>query len=114
MASPSGGITPDALAQLTVTSLEDGKAEDIVVIDLRGRSFLADHMVIASGNSSRQLAALADNLSQKLKAAGQSVTAEGLSVGDWVLLDTGDLIVHLFRPEIRSFYNLEKIWQSET
>lgn len=106
-------LSPESLAELAVNSLEDGKAEDIIVIDLRGRSFLADHIVIATGHSSRQLAALADNLSQKLKAVGQTVAAEGLGVGDWVLLDTGDIIVHLFRPEIRSFYNLERMWQAE-
>jgi len=98
---------------LILAALEDGKAEGIVTIDLRGRSVLGDFMVIASGRSQRHVLALADQLLQKLRMAGmRSVRVEGLEGGGWVLLDTGDVIVHLFRPEIREFYNLEKMWQA--
>lgn len=92
-------------------TLDEGKAEDIVVIDLEGKSSLADHLVIASGRSSRQVTALADQVATKLKDAGLGrVPVEGKEHGDWVLLDAGDVIVHLFRPEVRAFYNLEKMW----
>jgi ribosome-associated protein len=93
-----------------VSSLEDDKGEDILVIDLRGRSSMADHMVIATGNSSRQVVAMAEHLAEKLKAKHLRVALEGLSQADWVLLDAGDLVVHLFRPEVRSYYNLERMW----
>jgi ribosome-associated protein len=96
---------------LIVHTLDEGKAEDIVVIDLEGKSSLADHLVIASGRSSRQVTALAEQVATKLKDAGHGrVPAEGKEHGDWVLLDAGDIIVHLFRPEVRAFYNLEKMW----
>jgi len=96
-------------------ALEDAKAEFVVTIDLQGRSILGDFMVIASGRSQRHVSAIADQLLQKLRQAGiRNVRIEGLEGGDWVLLDTGDVIVHLFRPEIREFYNLEKMWQSST
>ena len=92
-------------------TLDEGKAEDIVVIDLEGKSSLADHLVIASGRSSRQVTALADQVTSKLKEAGHGrVMSEGKEHGDWVLLDAGDIIIHLFRPEVRAFYNLEKMW----
>lgn len=100
----------DELADLVVGCLEDHKAEDVIVVDLRGKSSIADHMVIATGNSSRQVLAMADHLSRTLKDAGQAVAVEGMPQGDWVLIDAGDIIVHLFRPEVRSFYNLEKMW----
>jgi len=93
-----------------VASLEDDKGEDILVIDLRGRSSMADHMVIASGNSSRQVVAMAEHLAEKLKQRRLRVALEGLSQADWVLLDAGDVVVHLFRPEVRSYYNLERMW----
>jgi ribosome-associated protein len=86
------------------------KAEDITIIDLAGKSSFADTMVIASGRSARHVTAMAENLKEKLKAQGLRVTAEGQQQGDWVLLDAGDIIVHLFRPEVRAFYNLEKMW----
>ncbi|MGB8839536.1 MAG: ribosome silencing factor [Aliidongia sp.] len=96
---------------LIVHTLDEGKAEDIVVIDLEGKSSLADHLVIASGRSSRQVTALAEQVASKLKDAGHGrVPSEGKAHGDWVLLDAGDVIVHLFRPEVRQFYNLEKMW----
>lgn len=93
-----------------VATLDNDKAEDIVVVDLRGKSSIADHMVIASGASSRQVGAMADHLTRALKDAGQPVAVEGLTQCDWVLVDGGDIIVHLFRPEVRAFYNLEKMW----
>jgi ribosome-associated protein len=98
------------LADLVVASLDADKAEDIVVVDLRGKSSIADHVVIASGTSSRQVGAMADHLMRKLKDAGQPVGVEGLPQCDWVLIDGGDIVVHLFRPEVRAFYNLEKMW----
>ena len=95
-----------------MASLEDDKGEDILVIDLRGRSSMADHMVIATGNSSRQVVAMAEHLAEKLKAQRLRVALEGLSQADWVLLDAGDVVVHLFRPEVRSYYNLERMWNA--
>ena len=91
--------------------LDDGKAEEIVVVNLAGKTSIADYMVIASGRSSRQVGALADQITSKLKDNGHGrVPVEGKSQGDWVLLDVGDVIVHLFRPEVRTYYNLEKMW----
>lgn len=103
---------PDrALLDLVLGSLDDDKAEDVVVIDLYGKSSIADFMVIASGRSSRQVITLADHLAERLKARGpQAPSVEGKSQGDWVLVDGGDIIVHLFRPEVRAFYALEKMW----
>lgn len=98
------------MVALVVAKLDDDKAEDIVVVDLRGKSSIADHMIMASGASSRQVGAMADHLMRALKDAGQPVSVEGLPQGDWVLIDGGDIIVHLFRPEVRAFYNLEKMW----
>ncbi|MCK5931615.1 MAG: ribosome silencing factor [Fulvimarina manganoxydans] len=96
---------------LVLKSLDDSKAEDLVSIDMMGKSALADHMVIASGRSHRHVSALADHLLRDLKAIGvKAPKVEGLQNGDWVLIDTGDLIVHIFRPEVRSFYNIEKMW----
>lgn len=96
-------------------ALEDSKAEDIIEIDLRGKSSMGDFMVIASGRSSRQVAAIADKLSETLKQDhGRLAKIEGKETGDWVLIDTGDIIVHVFRPEVREFYQLEKMWQPTT
>lgn len=96
---------------LVRTSLEDDKAEDLVVIDLAGKSTIADYMVIATGRSQRQVGAMAEHLRERLKAAGRrSIAVEGQARCDWVLLDVGDVIVHLFRPEVRAFYGLEKMW----
>ncbi|WP_370235093.1 MULTISPECIES: ribosome silencing factor [Henriciella] len=104
-----------ALADTVINSLEDDKAEDITVIDLQGKSSLADIMVIASGRSARHVASIADHLAQTVKdATGRPVKLEGLPNADWVLLDVGDIIVHLFRPEVRAFYNLEKIWSDDS
>lgn len=104
--------TPEQLVDLVVTSLDDDKGEDIAVIDLRGRSSIGDHMVIVTGRSQRQVGAMAQHLLEKLKDLGLPVAIEGMTQGDWVLLDAGDILVHLFRPEVRSFYNLEGIWGS--
>ncbi len=99
------------LHQAVLAELEDAKGEDIVSIDLAGKSDIADYMVIASGRSDRQIGAMADRLMRRFKAIGMgSVPVEGLKAGDWVLIDGGDVIVHLFHPEIRTLYNLEKMW----
>lgn len=101
----------EVLLQAVIASLEDDKAEDIVQIDLRGRSDMADYMVICSGRSSRQVAAISDKLVDRLKTSfGRLCKIEGKETGDWVLIDTADVIVHVFRPEVREFYQLEKMW----
>ena len=98
---------------LILSSLADEKAEDVVAINLRGKSEMADHMVIASGRSSRQVASIAEKLTEKLKQELRVVCkVEGKAAGDWVLIDAGDAIVHVFRPEVREFYQLEKMWMS--
>jgi len=103
--------SPEKLLEAVKGSLQDDKAEDIVVIKLDGKSSIADYMVIATGRSQRHVAATAEHLIKRFKAAGMTpVPAEGLGQGDWVLIDGGDVIVHLFRPEVRAFYNLEKMW----
>jgi ribosome-associated protein len=100
-----------AALKVVLTSLEDSKAEDIVSIDLSGKTPLADTMVVASGRSNRHVAAVAERLAEDLKQAGASdVRIEGLRTADWVLVDAGDVVVHVFRPEIRTFYNLEKLY----
>ncbi|HTH96681.1 MAG TPA: ribosome silencing factor [Stellaceae bacterium] len=92
-------------------SLDDGKAEEIVVIDLEGKSNVADYLVIASGRSDRQVVALADRVATDLKDGGFGrVSIEGAEHGDWVLIDAIDVVVHIFRPEVRAYYNLEKMW----
>lgn len=100
-----------AVLEHALRSLEDSKGENIVSIDMRGKSALADHMVIVSGRSHRHVGALADHLLKDLKDVGvKTPKVEGLQNGDWVLIDTGDVIFHIFRPEVREFYNLEKMW----
>ncbi|MEE8189351.1 MAG: ribosome silencing factor [Kiloniellales bacterium] len=94
-------------------SLDDDKAEDVVTIALMGKSDIADFMVIATGRSHRQVGAMAEHLREKLKAEGLAVSLEGAARADWVLIDGGDIIVHLFRPEVRAFYALEKMWGDE-
>ena len=102
------------LHELVLRSLDDDKALDVVSIALAGKSSIADHMVIASGRSSRQVASMAQKLSERIKQdMGRPVRVEGLPVADWVLLDADDVIVHIFRPEVRSFYNLERMWAFE-
>jgi len=100
-----------ALLDLVLSHLDDDQAQDVVTIDLEGKSSIADYMVIASGRSTRQVAAIATKLAEKVKQAGFGpVKLEGLPAADWVLLDAGDVVVHLFRPEVRSFYNIERMW----
>lgn len=98
------------MVELVENALDADKAEDITRIDLAGKSSIADYMVIASGRSSRQVSAMADHLAEKLKGLGLYASVEGQNTGDWVLIDAGDVVVHLFRPEVRAFYNLEKMW----
>ena len=94
-----------------LSSLDDDQAQEVVSIPLEGKSSIADHMVIASGRSTRQVAAMAQKLAERIKKAGMGpVRLEGLPAADWVLIDAGDVVVHLFRPEVRSFYNLERMW----
>ena len=107
----SDADTVAVLHQLVLDSLDDDQAVDTISIPLAGKSTIADHMVIASGRSTRQVASMASKLAEKIKGeCGRSVRIEGLPTADWVLIDAGDVIVHLFRPEVRSFYNLEKMW----
>jgi ribosome-associated protein len=102
---------PSDLLKIVEKSLDADKAEDIISIDLTGKSTIADYMVIATGRSNRQLASMAQHLDEKLAKSGiKQVSIEGLTQGEWVLLDGGDVIVHLFKPETRRFYNLEKMW----
>ena len=108
-AAPPIGASP--LHSLVLSSLDDDQAQEVVSIPLEGKSSIADHMVIASGRSTRQVAAMATKLAERLKKAGFGpIRIEGLPAADWVLLDAGDVVVHLFRPEVRSFYNLERMW----
>ena len=110
--SPERGADAAARAlKLVLDSLEDSKAEDIVSINIAGKSALGDYMVVVSGRSNRHVAAICEHLITDLKEAGMSgMRVEGLEAGDWVLVDTGDIIIHVFRPEIRAFYNIEKMW----
>jgi ribosome-associated protein len=102
---------PESLHDLVMQSLDDDQAQDIVSIPLEGKSSIADFMVIASGRSTRQVATMAQKLAERVKHAGFGHSRiEGLPAADWVLIDTGDVVVHLFRPEVRSFYNLERMW----
>lgn len=103
-------LQPDDLHRLILQSLDDDQAQDVVSIPLSGKSSIADHMVVASGRSSRQVAAIAQKLAERIKKAGRNAHIEGLPSADWVLIDAEDVIVHLFRPEVRSFYNLERMW----
>ena len=106
-----GADSVAALHDLVLKSLDDDQAQETISIPLEGKSSIADHMVIASGRSSRQVASMAQKLAERIKqATGRSARVEGLPVADWVLIDAGDVIVHLFRPEVRSFYNLERMW----
>ncbi|MEL6450245.1 MAG: ribosome silencing factor [Pseudomonadota bacterium] len=112
MAAAKTQATSETLLAAALSSLSDDKAEDVVQIDLRGKTEIGDHMIICSGRSSRQVAAISEKLVQRLKDAfGITARTEGKDTGDWVLIDTGDVIVHVFRPEVRAFYQLEKMWQ---
>ena len=111
MATATQTPTSDALLAIILKSLEDDKAEDIVQIDLRGKTEIGDYMVICSGRSTRQVAAISEKLAQRVKEeTAQTPRMEGKDIGDWVLIDTGDVVVHVFRPEVREFYQLEKMW----
>lgn len=102
---------PSSLLALVLKSLDDDQAQDLVTIPLEGKTAIADYMIIASGRSTRQVASMAQKLAERIKQAGfGSARIEGLPAADWVLVDAGDVVVHLFRPEVRSFYNLERMW----
>ncbi len=104
----------ESLYDLVMRQLDDDQAQEIVSIPLEGKSSVADHMVIASGRSTRQVASMAQKLAEKVKQAGHGpARIEGLPAADWVLIDAGDVVVHLFRPEVRTFYNLERMWSFE-
>ena len=104
----------DELHNLVLSQLDDDQAMEVVSIPLEGKSSVADYMVIASGRSTRQVAAMAQKLAERVKQAGHGpARVEGLPAADWVLIDAGDVVVHLFRPEVRSFYNLERMWSFE-
>jgi ribosome-associated protein len=103
-------LDADALHALVMQSLDDDQAQEVVSIPLEGKSNIADHMVVASGRSSRQVASMAQKLAERIKKAGRNARIEGLPSADWVLIDAEDVIIHLFRPEVRSFYNLERMW----
>ncbi len=107
-----GASALDKLVDTILKSLDDDKAQDVLAIDLVGKTSIADRMVIASGTSGRMVSAMAQHLVTKLKTDGYTPMTEGEKFGDWVLVDAGDVIVHLFRPEVRSFYNIERIWQA--
>jgi ribosome-associated protein len=110
----SADLSAAALHALVLAQLDDDQAQDLVTIPLEGKSSIADHMVIASGRSTRQVASMAQKLAEKIKHAGFGhARVEGLPAADWVLIDAGDVVVHLFRPEVRSFYNLERMWSFE-
>lgn len=106
-------LSPDDVKAAIVATLDDNKAEDIVVIPLTGKSALADYMVIATGRSSRHVVSLAELVGDRLAKEGVSMRFEGKENGDWVLADARDVIVHIFRPEVREFYNIEKIWMDD-
>jgi ribosome-associated protein len=107
--------TDQSLLSIVMAQLEDAKAEDIIAINLDGKTAIADNMVVASGRSNRHVGAIADQLVDKLKEAGhRHIRVEGMDQCDWVLVDAVDVVVHLFRPEVRSFYNLEKLWSEHS
>ncbi|PIE14315.1 MAG: ribosome silencing factor [Rhodobacterales bacterium] len=112
MSSSDNASKSQPLLERIISTLEENKAEDLVSIPLKGKSEIADYMVIASGRSARQVTAMAEKLSDELKHSFAIMPKlEGRSQGDWVLVDAGDVVVHLFRPEVREFYQLEKLWQ---
>ena len=114
LGAPLPASEPGSLHALVLQSLDDDQAQDLVSIPLEGKTAIADHMVIASGRSTRQVAAMAQKLSERIKQGGFGhARIEGLPAADWVLVDAGDVIVHIFRPEVRSFYNLERMWAFE-
>lgn len=111
MAVQGDTATSEALLATILKSLDDSKSDDVVQIDLRGKTEIGDYMVICSGMSTRQVSSIAEKLIQKVKDEyGRTARVEGKETGDWVLIDTGDVVVHVFRPEVREFYQLEKMW----
>lgn len=113
-AKVSGRDRADEILTTALNSLSDAKAENIVSIDVKGKTSIGDYMIVASGRSQRHVGAIAEHIRDALKQAGyRDLRVEGLPVCDWVLIDSGDVIVHIFRPEVREFYNLEKVWSSE-
>ena len=109
--TPLPASEPGSLHELVLQSLDDDQAQEIISIPLEGKTAIADHMIIASGRSTRQVAAMAQKLSERIKQGGYApARIEGLPAADWVLVDAGDVIIHLFRPEVRTFYNLERMW----
>ena len=118
----TSAATPAAMAgaqkpliDLILDTLDDAKAEETVSVDIAGKSSLADHMIVTSGRSQRHVGAVADHLVRRLKEAGFGTSqVEGMKQGDWVLIDGGDVLIHVFRPEVREFYNLEKLWSEHT
>ena len=111
----NGPFDIEALKDLIVASLDDDKATDIEVINLSGQSALADYIIVASGTSSRQIVRMAEKLRERLQARGHThLRTEGMGQANWVVCDAGDVIVHLFRPEVREFYNIEKMWSVPT
>ena len=115
---PSGlaslNVDPNRLLKIVLDMLDAAKAEDVVVIDLKGKTSISDQMVVASGRSQRHVGAVADQLAKKLKEEGFGrARVEGMPQCDWVLIDSGDVIIHIFRPEVREFYNLEKMWSAD-
>jgi ribosome-associated protein len=106
----ASSLDADGLHNLILKSLDDDQAQDIISIPLEGKSSIADYMVVASGRSSRQVAAIAQKLLERIKKSGRHARVEGLPSADWVLIDAEDVVVHVFRPEVRSFYNLERMW----
>lgn len=111
---PKSKQTKPEMIDLILECLDDAKAEDTVSIDMEGKSPMSDYMVVTTGRSHRHVGAVADQIARALKAQGfGNARIEGLTAGDWVLLDAGDVIVHIFRPEVREFYNIEKMWLAE-
>ncbi len=102
----------DRILEIITSTLDDGKAEDVTVIDLKGKTSIANQMVVASGTSQRHVASLAEKIKENLKAEGFKSVSEGEERADWVLIDAFDVIVHIFKPEVREFYNLEKMWNA--
>ena len=114
ISKPDTACDADQILELITTSLDDDKAENILTIPLQGKSTMADYMVVASGTSSRQVAAMAEHIEFKLKQNKVAILGlEGLRQADWVLIDVNDVIVHLFRPEVREFYGLERMWADD-
>ena len=105
-------VNENEVLEIIQKTLEDGKAENVVTIDLAGKTSIANQMVVASGTSQRHVASLAEKVQENLKAAGYKTTVEGEDKADWVLIDAFDVIVHIFKPEVREFYSLEKMWSA--